>query len=61
MLPTLGAGGVTLMVSEQGLVTIGHDLSLASHIVADEHVHNGMIYAKFVCKCEFYMNLSAFS
>jgi len=33
MLLALGAGGVTLMVSEHGPTTIGRDLSLAPHIV----------------------------
>jgi len=33
MLLVLGTGGATLMVSEQGPVTIGRDLSLASHKV----------------------------
>jgi len=31
-------------------MTIGRDLSFTSHIVAQEHVHNGVIYACSVCK-----------
>jgi len=50
-----------LMVSEHAPATIGHDLSLASHIVALECVHDDVIHACLACKCEFYVNVSAFT
>ena len=55
------------MVSEQGPTTVGHDLSLASHIVIEERVHDDVIMpllcanASFVCKCELYVNVITFS
>jgi len=53
--------GLTLMVSEHGPVTIGRDVSLAFHIVASERVQDDVIHAFLVCKCEFYVNVSAFT
>jgi len=49
------------MVSEQGPVTTDHDLSLAFHVVIEEHVHDDVIMPLCACKCEFYVNPSAFS
>jgi len=43
MLLAVRDGGVTLMVSEQGPVTISRDLTLASHIVTYECVHDDVI------------------
>jgi len=45
------------MVSEQGPVTIGYDLSLAFHLVIQETTHYDAIYAFFsvqmcvLCEC----------
>jgi len=47
MLLAIGVGGVTLMVSEQGPMTIGRALSLTSHIVAHKCIDNDGIYASF--------------
>ena len=50
-----------LMVPKHAPATIGRDLSLASHIVAYERVHDDVIHGCLVCKREFYVNVSAFS
>jgi len=61
MLSALGAGVLQLIVSEHGPVTIGCNLSLASHIVTEKRVHDDVMHACLVCKCEFYMKVSAFT
>jgi len=53
VLQALGAEGVTLMVSELGFVTIGHNLSLAFHVVTQERVHDDVIMPLLCANVDF--------